>query len=434
MQQFDLIESIPNSILSVEINGIGYSVTGISDAYLRFRCSKKNNQLLTDKFRLKKNLDICLKYLDYQKQRFESVELIGGKLESVSEASFWYEIIIGNFEDQKAYQTAFSFLTKQYSEYINDKLFAQDSSFSEKMCGYPASLDEELTDSYHDFFEEAFSKEDVNCLWIQAKREGLETAVFLDRFDGKKYLLVDSDNIRKNEIQNKLLQSDRFYIGNEYCFERCPALAEWPKLLHILENMGKKLTVALPPVSEDRIQIVKKLVQILKESDLPQTEILVNDFGMAELMTAEKIPVLAGSLLLKKRNDPRSRYRVMPASNDLTFEYKKGQAEQRAVKEILSGYGMKPEEVIWIPLHQTNTSSYCTLKAVMEEGERGRQKPVKFCEGYCERFYFAYPKHLSMIGIGNSLFTCDKNVRYFIEDMKKWKNNGVKRILWNGPV
>ena len=54
----------------------------------------------------------------------------------------------------------------------------------------------------------------------------------------------------------------------------------------------------------------------------------------------------------------------------------------------------KIQKHLHVPFYQTNTSSYCTLCAVLEHGERGKQRERQECPAPCLEHSFFYPKHL----------------------------------------
>ena len=99
--------------------------------------------------------------------------------------------------------------------------------------------------------------------------------------------------------------------------------------------------------------------------------------------------------------------------------------------------------------YQTNTSQYCTLYAKCTTGERGKQKLVKQCPGFCKDYAFLYPDHLKMVGRYNSLFALDSRIfeddpgfesgienevgmKTGIKEMvQKWKTAGTDRLVVN---
>ena len=84
-----------------------------------------------------------------------------------------------------------------------------------------------------------------------------------------------------------------------------------------------------------------------------------------------------------------------------------------------------------IPFYVTNTSQYCTLHAMCENLDRGKQKLVKNCKMYCRDYFFAYAKHLNMVGRYNSLFAFDKNILKDFHMLEDYINDGIDRIVLN---
>ena len=71
----------------------------------------------------------------------------------------------------------------------------------------------------------------------------------------------------------------------------------------------------------------------------------------------------------------------------------------------------------------------CTLCAVLEHGERGKQRERQECPAPCLEHSFFYPKHLYMKGKYNSLFALDKHLLDEPEQLKR--ELGIK---WNRLV
>lgn len=86
---------------------------------------------------------------------------------------------------------------------------------------------------------------------------------------------------------------------------------------------------------------------------------------------------------------------------------------------------------IHVPFYQTNTSQYCTLYAMYQNGDRGKQELPEKCPGYCGEKVFLYPGHLKMVGRYNSLFALDGAAVFGMRDPGMWKAQGIDRIVVN---
>ena len=53
------------------------------------------------------------------------------------------------------------------------------------------------------------------------------------------------------------------------------------------------------------------------------------------------------------------------------------------------------------------------------------------CPKYCSDYAFAYPKHLKMAGIYNSLFSFDDTLLKEFYLLKDYVDNGIDRIVFN---
>ena len=156
--------------------------------------------------------------------------------------------------------------------------------------------------------------------------------------------------------------------------------------------------------------------------------------------TEHLIPCL-GTLLNKRKKDPRMSYKMgdktLLEQNNLNAGFYRTYLEESfgisCYEWESCGYTQEiPQKIqnhLHVPFYQTNTSSYCTLCAVLEHGERGKQRERQECPAPCLEHSFFYPKHLYMKGKYNSLFALDKHLLDEPEQLKR--ELGIK---WNRLV
>ena len=142
----------------------------------------------------------------------------------------------------------------------------------------------------------------------------------------------------------------------------------------------------------------------------------------------------------------------MPYTDEFTSEYLEKEYGIARFEWESCGYDMAfpvGKNSLHLPFYQTNTSQYCTLYAKCTTGERGKQKLVKQCPGFCKDYAFLYPDHLKMVGRYNSLFALDSRIfeddpgfesgienevgmKTGIKEMvQKWKTAGTDRLVVN---
>ena len=91
----------------------------------------------------------------------------------------------------------------------------------------------------------------------------------------------------------------------------------------------------------------------------------------------------------------------------------------------------KGKHSLHLPFFQTNTAQFCTLYAKCACGDRGRQKSVEQCPGYCRGLVFLYPRHLEMFGKYNTLFGYDRTSLEEMEYLNQSVRQGIDRIVVN---
>ena len=153
-------------------------------------------------------------------------------------------------------------------------------------------------------------------------------------------------------------------------------------------------------------------------------ELLVNDWGLAELLRKKRSPYLEpvlGPLLNKRKKDPRLAWKTGSleslAENSLNADfYREFLAEELGIRRYeweACGYPMKlppGNHSLHLPFYQTNTSQFCPLAAGVLRKDRGKQKLPENCPHFCESYTYLYPEHLAMAGRYNSLFALDREI------------------------
>jgi hypothetical protein len=99
---------------------------------------------------------------------------------------------------------------------------------------------------------------------------------------------------------------DRIYIGDEFCANRLPTLAELEDLLQFAAAENKETTFLAPPLTNEGLDACSFLFDCLKDKS-PCAEIVANDWGTL-LFLKTRYPsfrLAAGRLLDKGFKDPR---------------------------------------------------------------------------------------------------------------------------------
>ncbi len=313
---------------------------------------------------------------------------------------------------------------------------------------------------------------------VMAVVEGMELAVELD---GPKWYdcylkeklsevsrqYWDAGGLGKYPLAKRL--PDRIYIGNQFCPCLFPTDEQLFRMLEKAERDGLSVTVVFPYMAEGAVGEMKKLLTQLdqwcqkpgiethvnpgKNRHLEKLELVINDLGMvvmAEELKLKNLTLSMGTLLNRRRKDPRMVYKLgkkeLFNENSLNAEFYRqyvrnewnihrvewescGYQQNIGGRQDFFGDDAGIASSIHIPYYQTNTSEYCTLYAICANGDRGKQNRVEHCPHYCEKYAFLYPDHLKMIGKGNSLFAFDLEILRNQEILRNYREQGVDRLV-----
>lgn len=357
-----------------------------------------------------KAFKICFYQMDQAEYR--EIEIRHFQIEAGEQTEFYQAYDI--FTVQEDYKEAFQKLCVEYSRYISLKLEEDDAHLAQEMTGYPAQEEEEHFKDETEQNKEWFQNAEI------FRNLPAELAVELDHPKlYEQYLTRPIERFMKEYWQQHGIKDarilgrrpDRLYIGNQFCPHLFPKEEQFFALLEKADKERMEVTVAFSFIREDR---------------LAQTEHL--------------IPCL-GTLLNKRKKDPRMFYKMgdktLLEQNNLNAGFYRTYLEESfgisCYEWESCGYTQEiPQKIqnhLHVPFYQTNTSSYCTLCAVLEHGERGKQRERQECPAPCLEHSFFYPKHLYMKGKYNSLFALDKHLLDEPEQLKR--ELGIK---WNRLV
>lgn len=391
-----------------------------------------------------------------------------------------------------------------YDRYIRLKLTGDENELASAMAVYPTNGDAVTAENFEEQKKRWFGCEDQEYCRKETGREREteekpqnraevmpETGSALEQFEWaveldttwlyEEYLATDLkvfiDNYwKRNHLSGhwfSYIWPQRLYIGNAFCHLLFPKGDQLFLLLEKARKDGLQVTLTFSYIREFMLERMKMLLNRLEawcEKNESILEIQVNDWAMAEMIKEKSllIPVL-GILLNKRRKDPRLHYKLETMTqtgaeaggkfleeNSLNADFYREYLEKEygiARFEWEScGYDMAfpvGKNSLHLPFYQTNTSQYCTLYAKCTTGERGKQKLVKQCQGFCKDYAFLYPDHLKMVGRYNSLFAMDSRIfeddpgsgsgienevgmKTGIKEMfQKWKTAGTDRLVVN---
>jgi hypothetical protein len=376
-----LVRNLPGSLIQVYSGGENVSVSGISPLFLALRFPQGEN--------VPEYADLDLHYLDFRARRYEERHFLQAGLESADDRGDYLEAVYRIPE--KEFAEVYDFITRQYANYIHCRAGAVDNFFSKELAGYPYEEDTQMAESAQ--------------AWYMARKERME--------------LLHQEVLRLTAESR-----ERVYLGSQFCHMLVPS---WEALRRQMEEMkatGHPITLCLPYLSESRVLQMQKLLHSVYDWCRQQgehIEVLYNDYGYEDVQTfdclqsADHFTWHRGALLDKTKKDPRLKYHMSDRNLPLQMER---DADDTGT--------------VYLPFYRISTSQYCTLRALVQKGDRARQSEVLSCEGLCRKYVCIYPEHLNLLGIGNSLWSVEERL---LEDPSRLtdyvRQHHVKRIVWN---
>lgn len=420
---YEVVSGIPSGILACKIGENEVAIRRISPEHIEIQVTEK----------IVKEVDeLEFYYYSLAEASYRRLEVRIAHCITVEEGDLFYSYSYAI--NDVGYREMFEFVVKQYYQYIMLKSEAYDNQFSKELVGYPAEKDELFSVDYGAW---------CNTESIIRKIEELdfEVAISLENEIGYRGYLA-------GEVGTQL-GIQRIYIGNTYCPQLFPGWTLLKKILHQAKKNKHQITIVTSYLKENSTgyKMKENLQKICEWCRINRfkVEIEVNDWGyLQEIYRNKWIDLTLGRLLNKRRKDPRYPYKSGFAEQNerlaenqlnqpLFTKFLNGKGIWRYEYETC-GYRMKIAEgthSLHLPVYQTNTSQFCPLRALCEEGDRGVQKAADACSKYCEKYVCAYPKHLHMIGRYNSLFALDTKLMEHLEWLDEYKKQGIDRIVWN---
>ena len=495
------VTAVPFGLLACRIDGREIQITELGENGFVFRTAKAMAEAGNG------DHEIEVSFYHMAQGRYETVRIGNeGKppVITLEREEQWYQVY-SVAVDQEDYRREVRELVLWYDRYIQLKCTCDDGELAGHLTGYPAELDEVYGKSFEEQKENWFgavvtdssnttdssNMTDrvgiVDCALPAAEIcgrevmdavEGMELALELD---GPKWYdcylkeklaevsrqYWETGGLGKYPLAKRL--PDRIYIGNQFCPCLFPTDEQLFRMLEKAERDGLSVTVVFPYMAESAVEKKKKLLTQLdqwcqkpgmetlvnpgKNRRLEKLEIVINDLGMvvmAEELELKNLALSMGTLLNRRRKDPRMAYKFgkkeLLNENSLNAEFYRqyvrnewnihrvewescGYQQNIGEKQDFFGGDAGIASSIHIPYYQTNTSEYCTLYAICTNGDRGKQDRVEHCPHYCEKYAFLYPDHLKMIGKGNSLFAFDLEILRNQEILRNYREQGVDRLV-----
>lgn len=390
-------------------------------------------------------------YIDYQ------FEIVSVENEIVQKYSTLYTLLLkDNFDNFYADIHKMSKLFDSDNENsIGDiKAFMKDKK---EFCDYPYEKDAEFCDNYTE----------QRSLWFKGMVYDEEYIVILKEVEMAYFFVDFSDYSRiiengcRNTIDSNLTQGrmgnegvfikpfSRVYLGSEFCHKMIPNKIQYKKILEVCLFESFDVTIAFPYLLENEIIYTDELLEIAdniaKENGVT-IEIIINDWGMIELVNKyENLTMVLGRLLNKRKKDSRIKYVWKYKENSALL--KQNYLNNNSFLEELKHAGIDRFEFenhlledelvdgkcsLHFPYYQINSSSFCIMYAKCKNYNKFKQSMVSECPKYCDNYVFLYPNHLSLVGRGNSILGFNNKILISKEDLKNYIKKGIDRLVYSG--
>ena len=444
MQIKNAVSMIPYGLLSGIVDGQEVRITQLGENGFVFRMANQAEKIH----------EIWLQFFSQNGGCDKKLLIPADRMKKMEESRFFTEYTV--LTEDKDYQKYVRQLLADYWKYISLKMTGEDGEVAAAYTDYPVHLDEDYAESLEEqkeeWFQEAAEKAngqklcenvelalelDTPQLYEAWLREPMET--FAEKY-WKKW------GLQEHPIAKKPVE--RVYIGNTFC----PHLFPENDILHAMLEKAKiegiSVTLTFSWIKESQIDSIRELLKFLEQrKEYMPNEIAVNDWGTAHLIrkwkqeTQNCVKLNLGILLNRYKKDNRSRYlkeetKCFQETNLNSEFYQQYLKENQIERYELEACGHeivipKGKHSLHLPFFQTNTAQFCTLYAKCACGDRGRQKSVEQCPGYCRGLVFLYPRHLEMFGKYNTLFGYDRTSLEEMEYLNQSVRQGIDRIVVN---
>lgn len=106
------------------------------------------------------------------------------------------------------------------------------------------------------------------------------------------------------DLKNFSDRYTRIYFGNEFCQRLIPSASELEEVLDFILSKSLNFTFVTGFVMEQDLNYLQDLLVIIS-GKAPGAEVVINDWGMLDIVKKHNLMPVIGRLLTKQRRDPR---------------------------------------------------------------------------------------------------------------------------------
>lgn len=109
---------------------------------------------------------------------------------------------------------------------------------------------------------------------------------------------------KSSELKNWSDKYSRIYFGNEFCQKLIPDVEETERVLDFVLSNNLNFTLVTSYVTDAGADRLRVLLRIISQRS-PRTEVVINDWGMLDVVKEYDLKPIIGRLLIKQKRDPR---------------------------------------------------------------------------------------------------------------------------------
>lgn len=430
MNTFETLSDIPSALIACRVNGIQAQVAEISPHSLLLRTLAEIP------------VDASLQLSFYRPETGGYISYTIKNHQSGSVQRLQGTVLTRLFFEDRACASAIRKSLDDYARYVEIRSEYGAGAYGMATTGYPADLDDQFPSSFDAQRRAWFASFPP----LSQSAHPTEIALELNCAElWNLYLKTPAQDFPSAYESNRRLPDgfldgvkiSRLYIGNPFCRHLIPDEQTLEKIAAKAADECFNLTIVTAELRAGGENTADRLLDFARKH---AAEICINDWGMLERAQkhAGKLRILLGTQLNRRRKDPRMQYKAGILSHEDLLS--RNALNDPAWRGFLYNLGVdrceyesfrRPDGIpgencsLHLPFYQTNTSLWCPTAALCIRGNRGDQRPMESCPGWCERNLLLYPDHLKMVGRWNSLLALDPGAfsHDFMPNFDRWVLN-----------
>jgi len=439
-------------------------ICNINGINVRFMNYDHGRICIQSESELSERLIVDLHVFDFQSYGYEDYMFEDSSIDTYEKNKFYYSYFIVLGTVTKGNEQKLNNQIKVIHRIMNQEISTSDLI---KNCEYKdaeiypiekerefCTLYEDQEKMFYDFDAIQYQEEFANIV------SGVEMVFSIRTYRQYKiFLEIPFDEMCREYLEKRgvsqhgifLKKFTRVYIGNEYCPELFPNRDLLMELIHRAIEQNLQVTIVFPYIGDNELDrflsILKMLDHLRTENGMDSNiEVVLNDWGMIQYINDNKMSVtpILGRLLNKRKKDPRYRWsmgyqkyrdllrtnlfndpRMLRFVNDLgvnRIEY-----ESHGIGNLVNNQ----HSSLHFPFYQMTTARFCIMNADCKNKSMFIQELVEGCSHYCEVFCNVYPKHLQMVGRGNTVYGFEQSIFTKPEILRDYIESGIDRLIYS---